>query len=163
MNIKVPVVYRFIPLKTVKLNGSSYPRWFNTELKNLIRKEKAAHSVFRKSLFAQFVSSVYEKNNRNFSINFIPDKEINDHGLKASIAEVFEHISQINSSSNYGPDEVPSILFKNCVFTISLPLILLFQLSLYYSHFQNWLVNGIELIIAEECVTNVLLKRFLTS
>ena len=89
--------------------------------------------------------------------------EINDHGLKMSIREVFEHISQIKSSSKYGPDGVPSILFKNCVFTISFPLILLFQPSLYYSHFQNWLVNGIELIIAEECVTNVLLKRFLTS
>ena len=40
----------------------------------------------------KFFSSIHEKNNRNFNLNFVPDMEVNDYGLKVSIAEVFEDI-----------------------------------------------------------------------
>ena len=90
------------------------------------------------NLFAKFFSSVYViDDNSNSDFNFSLDGEVCDSGLNVNLAEIFEYISQLKSSCNPGPDGVPSILLKNCVFSISLPLFLLFKTSLSLGNFPT--------------------------
>ena len=64
---------------------------------------------------------------------------MNDSGLYISLSDVFNHISLLKSSCNPGPDGVPSIVLKNCKFSLCLPLFILFQTSLSEGVFpQLW-------------------------
>ena len=92
------------------------------------------------NLFAQYFSSVYAVDDlRNFACCFDSSSQVNDSGLYISLSDVFNHISLLKSSCNPGPDGVPSIVLKNCKFSLCLPLFILFQTSLSEGVFpQLW-------------------------
>ena len=67
---------------------------------------------------------------RKFVCDFEVSPQVHDVGLNITLTDVFDHISDLKSSCNPGPDGVPSIVIKNCKFTLSLPLLNLFKSSL---------------------------------
>lgn len=88
------------------------------------------------NLFAKFFSTVYDG-----SICTIPDLQLQqscDISLnKFSLSEVFKKISELPNTSSCGPDSIPNIFLKNCVCTLSVPLQMIFNLSLDTSTFPS--------------------------
>ncbi|RYA72249.1 hypothetical protein DD592_26325, partial [Enterobacter cloacae complex sp. 2DZ2F20B] len=89
-------------------------------------------------LFAKYFSSVYVKDDsRNFLCDFEVPLQVNDNGLSVTLSIVFEHISALYLSCNSGPDGIPSVVLKNCNYTLSLPLFILFKTSLNLGIFPH--------------------------
>ncbi|XP_063907420.1 uncharacterized protein LOC135125696 [Zophobas morio] len=89
-------------------------------------------------LFAKYFSSVYVKDDsRKFLCDFEVPLQVNDNGLSVTLSIVFEHISALYLSCNSGPDGIPSVVLKNCNYTLSLPLFILFKTSLNLGIFPH--------------------------
>lgn len=87
-------------------------------------------------LFASFFESVYSKEGRT-----VPEFNFNDSlhvaELSVGLAEVFSELYRLSADLSFGPDGIPPVLLKNCVYTLSYPLFKLFNLSLQCGIFPN--------------------------
>lgn len=195
------LISKYIPVKII--HKDNYPRWFNLELKTLVREKKSAHKLFKRNrsqtnyanfsrlrakckllgnkLHSQYISKVqsYVKlDPKNFwkyvnslkSNNAISDtmylnsekldsdikianafsdyfasvfvqdqipvpvneisKTVSLTSIRLSKTEIFEGITGLKNGAGAGPDGIPNIFLKRCVFALTTPLFLLFNKSL---------------------------------
>lgn len=90
------------------------------------------------NLFADFFSTVYTLNNNPRVPNYNFDKTINLTSCPIELSSVFQCIENLKSKLSYGPDGIPAFFLKNCVYTISRPLHILFNLSINSGTFPNY-------------------------
>ena len=64
--------------------------------------------------------------------------EVFDEGLKVTLPNAFQAVSDFKTSWSSSPDGVPNVLIKKCICTISVPMFLLFDSSLNESTFPEW-------------------------
>jgi Reverse transcriptase (RNA-dependent DNA polymerase) len=81
---------------------------------------------------------VYGKSDCNVLPNFSYTHTININNFNVSLSEVFTKISKLKTSLSCGPDGIPSYLLQQCIYTISVPLHIIFNLSLSQGSFPNF-------------------------
>lgn len=87
-------------------------------------------------MFASYFESVYTGN--NFVIPETKDfYGISLSSLSISYDEVYERLISLNDDSSSGPDGIPPIVLKNCAFSLTFPLTVLFNISLQTCSFPS--------------------------
>lgn len=81
------------------------------------------------NLFAEHFSRVYS-NNDQFSVDLLNTSQYNIKCNNIAVSEVFEKINKLPNTLRYGPDGVPNFLIKQCMYSLSKPLAILFNSSL---------------------------------
>ena len=115
--------WKFVNSK--KNDSANFPLEMNLDQRSAKGGDEIAN------LFAQYFSSVYRIDDvRQNLCDFDPQLQVMDTGLNVSLSDVFNRISKLNSSCKPGPDGIPSILIKNCKFSLCSPVFTLFQSSL---------------------------------
>jgi sarcosine oxidase/L-pipecolate oxidase len=88
------------------------------------------------NLFAFFFKSVYGlPKPPNLSDNNHPSDLINLNYIHITLADVFDGLYLLKPKYSSGPDRIPPIILHNCYYSLSVPLFLLFKLSLNSSTF----------------------------
>lgn len=84
------------------------------------------------NLFADFFKSVYVEDNDNILSDKpqFTESSLNLHNIHVEVNDVVTFIKQLDKRSNSGPDMIPSILLKNCIHVLALPITIIFNLSL---------------------------------
>jgi len=60
------------------------------------------------------------------------------------VSDIYNELNSLNSTTCPGPDTIPYVLFSNCKFVLSIPLLYLFNLSLMSGVFPDkWKVSYI--------------------
>ena len=79
--------------------------------------QKASTPVAKANLFNRFFASVFQKPNMHTitSTHTATDNEL--HLIQTSIEEVTKELKAINPSKDYGPDQIPGTLLKECPLT----------------------------------------------
>jgi hypothetical protein len=92
-------------------------------------------------VFANFFESVYSKS--SFHTPDIQDfYGVDLESLSVSYDEVFERLLELNDDSSCGPDGIPPIFLKNCAFSLTFPLTVLFNISLQSGTFPSeWKIS----------------------
>lgn len=91
--------------------------------------ETASNGETIVNLFAKYFSTVYSKS----QVHTLTEdycEPLNISISKFTLFEVFSKIEKLPNKLSTGPDGIPNILLKNCIYTITTPLMLLFNLSL---------------------------------
>lgn len=67
------------------------------------------------------------------------------HSLSVSYDEVYERLRELKDDSSSGPDGIPPIVLKNCAFSLTIPLTVLFHISLQSGTFPSaWKISYIK-------------------
>ncbi|XP_055387804.1 uncharacterized protein LOC129616266 [Condylostylus longicornis] len=145
-----------------KCNKSRHPPWYNKRLLSLKNAKNNAYRKFKRSslsaasdiqstcnLFAKYFESVYEKSNISQSLDYNGDvHQVLDLGyLQLTYGDVYDKISQSDHNISTGPDGIPNSVLKNCISSISEPLLIIFNRSLkeakeFISPNQHGFVKG---------------------
>jgi hypothetical protein len=106
-----------------KNNASDIPRtvmWDNERSNNF---QEASE------IFANYFESVYS--NETFKPPNIQDfYGLDVHSMAISYDEVYEELLRLKDDCSCGPDGIPPIILKNCAFSLTFPLTILFNISL---------------------------------
>lgn len=87
-------------------------------------------------LFASHFSSVYDKS--DCPIPIFPSTESKDISIsKFSISEVFNEINGLPNKLSSGPDQIPNFFLKNCLYSITKPLRMIFNMSIDLGQFPD--------------------------
>lgn len=90
------------------------------------------------NLFAEHFSSVYCNNNVPFNNSESPpNNSLNIPFIQFDLSEVFESIMNLKDKLSHGPDSIPNYFLKRCVYSLSKPLKVLFNLSLTLQTFPD--------------------------
>ena len=92
-------------------------------------------------IFSQFFSSVFAKPHDNINFNNNSDKNLfeNINITHITLAEIEEAIKKLKNKFTSGPDLIPSFVVKDCAYVLSVPLYIIFNLSLKTSTFpKDW-------------------------
>jgi hypothetical protein len=89
------------------------------------------------NLFASFFKSVYSSESILTSPNGVQDV-IHMNTIDLTLSKVFTEISNLPPSFSSGPDGVPPFIIKKCAFTLSIPILKLFKLSLNQGVFPSF-------------------------
>lgn len=83
------------------------------------------------NLFSSYFSTIYS----NEQVNYVPNYNhklncVNISSYSIDIKEIIDHLLHAQDKLSIGPDGIPLYLLKKCLFTIAIPLQILFNLSL---------------------------------
>lgn len=82
-------------------------------------------------VFSDYFASVYVDDHENNLYRY--KGQVNNYDIncpKFSVSDIFNKISKIPDKLNLGPDGIPNVLIKNCLYSLSQPLTLLFNNSM---------------------------------
>lgn len=90
-------------------------------------------------VFAEHFASVYVENDPDVSDTKLPlsTNNITVSSFNFSISNILEKLEKINLNQGPGPDNLPPLLLKNCAFSLSRPLWLLFNNSIKNGKFPS--------------------------
>lgn len=150
--------------KNLKTHPKQFWKFINSKRKNnflpncmYLDNEQLTTPTNIINAFSKYFSSVYE-NYDSIDVNYvlpIPPKVLlsSINSVSIELSEVFE---SIDSSSSPGPDLIPNVFLKNCKYTISPPLLYLFNLSLSSSIFPNaWKTSFVRPIPKSSDISNI--------
>lgn len=91
-------------------------------------------------LFSNYFSSVFEQTSSSLVTNFIkpvhePNRFIN--AMKISHNDIINKIARLDPNKGAGPDGIPALLIKKCAKTLSIPLGIIFNISLQSGVFPS--------------------------
>ncbi|KAL4152733.1 hypothetical protein QTP88_000566 [Uroleucon formosanum] len=87
------------------------------------------------NLFKEFFSSVYSTDKLNigeclgYSKNYADIYQVQPH-IKFTVSEIFDAINSLDLNPCPGPDGIPNIMLRSCIFSLTVPLCILFNRSL---------------------------------
>ena len=135
-------------LDSIQNRLAADPKHFWRHINNLKRSGSYPQCMFLDSsrddsgndivnLFARHFASTYVKADPDVpEYNF--SRTINCDTISISVIQVFEGICKLKTSNSVGPDGIPSIFLKECVFALSKPLHYLFNCSLKNGIFPSF-------------------------
>lgn len=107
------------------------------------------------NLFCDNFSSVYAKCNAPVPV-YNYKSNLNVSNVRVSLSEIFHRISVLKENFSCGPDGIPSYFIKKCIFSVSTPLNLIFNLSLSSGTFPDlWKCSFIRPIYKSGCSRDV--------
>lgn len=93
------------------------------------------------NLFADYFKNVYEPSNVHSKGTRAPMKNISIHITKEKIIDI---IKCLDLQKSPGPDGIPPVFIKNCMFNITTPLLIIYKLSLESCTFpERWKLSHI--------------------
>lgn len=87
------------------------------------------------NLFKEFFSSVYSTNKLNideclgYSKDYADIYQVQPY-ISFAVSEIFEAINSLDLNPCPGPDGIPNTMLRSCIFSLSVPLCILFNRSL---------------------------------
>jgi len=87
------------------------------------------------NIFSSYFASVYSKHTQSTLINFGDNSNSNNCNVNVSnvdfsLSEIFQALTQVGNNPSPGPDLIPALFLQRCRYALSVPIFIIFQLSI---------------------------------